>query len=69
MLLPSLSILFFFTIKEYIPLNIHIATLTVSVVKHTKFMHTFSLFSSYCKLIIGVLQNQLEGFSLKELWW
>ena len=40
-LMPSLSILVFFTGKEHIPLNIHIATITVSVGKHTKFMHTF----------------------------
>ena len=32
-----------------------------------KFMHTFPLFSSYYKPMIGLLQNQLERHSLKEL--
>ena len=68
MLIPSLSVLVFFTSKEYILLNIHIATLTVSVGKHTKFMHTLLLFNSYYKLIIALLQNQLKGLSFKELW-
>ena len=67
-LMPSLSVLVFFTRKEHIPINIHIATLTVSVGKHTKFVHTFQLFSSNYKLITALLQNQLKGLSYKELW-
>ena len=40
LLTPSLSVLVFFTSNEYMPFNIHIAILTVSVGKRNLYIHS-----------------------------
>ena len=64
----SVGMLVVFSCKEYIPFNMHIGILAVSVGKTYQVIHIFMNFSLFYKLMIGLPQNQPEGLLIKELW-